>query len=141
MAPTRNTRTKRIAVAVAATATAAVLSIGGALAAADTDGIPSQEPTASLTAQPDPTIPPDGGSGSATGGGSTGPDTGGTDTGGSGSGGGDPDPTSSPVPTDPSDIAGLVKRIDELDKKIDELPTKKELADALRAAADALDKP
>ncbi|MFJ8784625.1 hypothetical protein [Streptomyces sp. NPDC102476] len=53
-------------------------------------------------------------------------------------------PDDTPVtdePSTPSELEELNRRIAELDRKVDELPTKKELADALRAFADQLDKP
>ena len=52
-----------------------------------------------------------------------------------------PMPSEPPVtPTAPADLEELNRRIAELDEKVDQLPTKKELADALRAFADELDK-
>ncbi|MFG2724572.1 hypothetical protein [Streptomyces canus] len=119
---------RRLSVAVAGAAALVALSVGGAIAANSDDG-PSAEPSVSTT------LPPDEG---GTDGGTVG-----------GSGGTDPSPTSTspdvpPVtdePSAPSELAELNRRIAELDKKVDELPTKKELADALRAFADQLDKP
>lgn len=119
--------------AVAGAAALVALSVGGAIAANSDDG-PSAEPSVSTT------LPPEGGTDGGTVGGS-----GGTD----GGGGNDPSPTATspdepPVtdePSAPSELAELNRRIAELEKKVDELPTKKELADALRAFADQLDKP
>ena len=118
--------------AVAGAAALVALSVGGAIAANSDDG-PSAEPSVSTT------LPPEGGTDGGTVGGS-----GGTD-----GGGNDPSPTATspdepPVtdePSAPSELAELNRRIAELEKKVDELPTKKELADALRAFADQLDKP
>ncbi|MDH6435446.1 hypothetical protein M2158_003923 [Streptomyces sp. SAI-144] len=123
----------RLSVAVAGAAALVALSVGGAIAANSDDG-PSAEPSVSTT------LPPEGGTDGGTVGGS-----GGTD----GGGGNDPSPTATspdepPVtdePSAPSELAELNRRIAELEKKVDELPTKKELADALRAFADQLDKP
>ncbi|WP_237538408.1 hypothetical protein [Streptomyces sp. SID486] len=67
------------------------------------------------------------------GGGSVGASDGGGD---GGTGGAEPSPT----PTSSDELAELDRRITELDKKVDQLPTKKELADALRAFADQLDR-
>jgi hypothetical protein len=129
---------RRLSVAVAGAAALVALSVGGAIAA-NSDDEPSAEPSVSTTLPPDE---------SGTDGGTVG-GSGGTD----GGGGTDPSPSSTspddpPItdePTDepstPSELAELNRRIAELDKKVDELPTKKELADALRAFADQLDKP
>jgi hypothetical protein len=116
----------RLSVAVAGAAALVALSVGGAIAANSDDG-PIAEPSVSTT------LPPD---------------EGGTD-GGTDGGGNDPSPTATspgepPItdePSAPSEPAELNRRIAELEKKVDELPTKKELADALRAFADQLDKP
>ncbi|MFE4955197.1 hypothetical protein ACFRCW_14015 [Streptomyces sp. NPDC056653] len=146
----KNTRARRMTVAVVGAVAAVMLGVGGAIAVGAPDG-GSADPT------PVPTETSDGGSVGVSGGtdgGTT--DGGGTDGGSvSGSGGVDPsptptdapDPTDSPDPTDgptpsptgPASIDDLTKRIDDLEKKVDQLPTKKELADALRAFADKLE--
>ncbi|MER6121025.1 hypothetical protein [Streptomyces sp. NPDC001743] len=147
----RMMRARRLTVALVGAAAAMVLGIGGALAVADQDGGESGP-------SPVPTETFDSGSAGATGGGDSGTGdsgsvsgSGGTDATGSGSGDvagsggsdGGPMPSESPGPTDgptaPATLDDLAERIDTLEKKVDELPTKKELAEALRAFADALD--
>jgi hypothetical protein len=139
---------RRLSVAVAGAAALVALSVGGAIAASSDDE-PTAEPSASAT------FPGDVGSGGSVGlsEGSDGGSDPGTSGGTGGTGGTDPSPTSTssdqpPVtegpteePSAPSELDELNRRIAELDRKIDELPTKKELADALRAMADQLDKP
>ncbi|MES4886481.1 hypothetical protein [Streptomyces sp. NPDC096012] len=153
---------RRLTTAVAAGVALVGLSVGAALAATSGDGPGVRHGVTS-------TVPPDGGSGGTTdgggsvgvsdgggsGGGDTGVSDGGGDTGGSvgvsdggssggdttiGGGGTDGGAEPSPTPTSPGDLAELDRRITELDKKVDQLPTRKELADALRAFADELDK-
>ncbi|MFJ9154690.1 hypothetical protein ACIRP7_43165 [Streptomyces sp. NPDC102270] len=138
---------RRLSVAVAGAAALVALSVGGAIAASSDDEPGGAEPSVSTSLPPDGgTVGADGGGDGSTVGGSGGGDAGST-------GGSDPSPTSTspddpPVtdeptaePSAPGDLAELNRRIAELDKKVDELPTKKELADALRAFADQLDKP
>ncbi|MDR3080424.1 MAG: hypothetical protein LBV60_05765 [Streptomyces sp.] len=110
------------------------LSFGVALAAGSDDG-PTPAPSTEEVDTPSPWDPTSGTSGGV-------------------DGGTDPVPTQTsiteaPLPTgDPTsptsepepDLAELNRRISQLDKKIDQLPKKKELADALRAFADELDK-
>ncbi|MEU1405275.1 hypothetical protein ABZ471_23450 [Streptomyces sp. NPDC005728] len=157
---TRSLPLGRLATAVAGTVALVALSVGVALAATSGD---DPGPGQSVTS----TVPPDTDSAGTSDGGTVGVSSGtdggtasgsaGTDggtVGGSGStGGADPSPTSTspddpPIPdpdpsgepTPPGDLAELNRRITELDRKVDQLPTKKELADALRAFADELDR-
>ncbi|MEU5598535.1 hypothetical protein [Streptomyces sp. NPDC020298] len=157
---TRSLPVRRLATAVAGAAALVALSVGVALAATSDD---APGPRQAVTN----TVPPDSDSVGTSNGTSNGTSDGGTDDGSSdgstdggdtvggtgGTGGADPSPTSTspddPAPspsedpggtTPPSDLDKLNQRITELDKKVDQLPTKKELADALRAFADELDK-
>ncbi|MEU5532662.1 hypothetical protein [Streptomyces sp. NPDC020362] len=146
----------RLSTAVAGAVALVALSVGVALAATSGD---DSGPRHGVTN----TVPPDadsagtsgggtdGGSSSGDDGGGTVSGSGGTDGGGGSvgtTGGADPSPTStspddpgpSGEPSPPVDLNELDRRITELDKKVDRLPTKKELADALRAFADQLDK-
>ncbi|MCX5333179.1 MULTISPECIES: hypothetical protein [unclassified Streptomyces] len=131
----RTLRARRFSTAVVGAAALVALSVGAALAATS-DEEPTAEPSAGIS------VPADGDTG-VSGGGDT---TGGSDPSPSPTFTEPDDPTEEPTegPTDgpsaPSELDELNRRISELDKKVDELPTKKELADALRAFADELDK-
>ncbi|MER5434297.1 hypothetical protein [Streptomyces sp. NPDC002588] len=132
-------RLGRFSAALAGAAALVVLSVGVALAAASDEGDGSL-PTVSESPSPSPS-PSESGDPADSSGGSAGTDggtIGGTD------GGTDPDASETPVesePSAPADLDELNRRIAELDAKVDQLPTKQELADALRAFADQLDKP
>ncbi|WP_176742584.1 hypothetical protein [Streptomyces sp. LUP47B] len=117
---------RRLSVAVAGAAALGALSVGGAIAANSDDEPSSAEPSMSTS------LPPGEGTVGVSGGGDE-----------STTGGSDPSPTSTSPdePSTPSELEELNRRIAEPDRKVDELPTKKELADALRAFADQLDKP
>ncbi|WP_199790242.1 hypothetical protein [Streptomyces canus] len=132
---------RRLSVTVAGATALVALSVGGAIAANSADE-PTVEPSASAT------YPGDVGSGGSVGlsegsdGGSDPGTSGGTDPSPSPTSPDDPPVTDDPTdgPSTPSELEQLNRRITELDRKIDELPTKRELADALRAFADELDK-
>ncbi|MFJ4581959.1 hypothetical protein [Streptomyces echinatus] len=161
-------RIRRLSIAVAGAAVLAALGVGVALAAPSDDG-PRREHGVTDTVPPDTDTGGTSGGGTSTGGTSDGTTDGGTTDGGtvagSGSTGGltdtggtvgvdggdstgvdggvDPAPSASEPPggsTGSTDLEDLSRRITELDKKVDQLPTKKELADALRAFADELDR-
>ncbi|MFF7053229.1 hypothetical protein ACFY94_33235 [Streptomyces griseorubiginosus] len=128
---------RRLSVAVAGAAVLVAVSVGGAIAASSDDG-PRAEPSASA-GYPGDESGTDGGTVGGSGGTAGGPDPSPTST-------SPDDPTEEPTaepseqPSTPGDLAELNRRIAELDRKVDQLPTKKELADALRAFADQLDK-
>ncbi|GAA2776929.1 hypothetical protein GCM10010521_64580 [Streptomyces rameus] len=122
---------RRVTTAVVGAVALVGLSVGVALAATSGDASGSRHGVTS-------SVPPDGDSTGVTGGDTTtiggGGSVGASD--GGGTGGAEPSPT----PTSSDELAELDRRITELDKKVDQLPTKKELADALRAFADQLDR-